>query len=80
MHIDESYLCHTKHMNLWPRLDVVVRPVDIDLLEHWWRRWSRPGAQGKASAPILSLDASMFLRRGRLHESAPPSDARRVAC
>jgi hypothetical protein len=36
-------------------------------------------AQGRASAPILSLAGSMGLSRGRSQASAPPSDSRRVA-
>ena len=31
---DRSYLCHTEHIDLRPCLEIVVRPVDIDLLEH----------------------------------------------
>jgi hypothetical protein len=31
---DKSYLCHTEYIDLWSRLEIIIRPVDIDLLEH----------------------------------------------
>lgn len=31
---NESYLRHTEYIDLWTRLEIIIRPVDIDLLEH----------------------------------------------
>ncbi len=51
------------------------RPV-----ETLWSRWSQPGTQEGDSVPMLSLDSTICLGRGRSQESAPPSDSGRVAC
>ena len=31
---DKSYLCHTEYIDLRTCLEIIIRPVDIDLLEH----------------------------------------------
>ena len=32
--MDKSYLCHTEYIDLRTCLEIIIRPVDIDLLEH----------------------------------------------
>jgi hypothetical protein len=31
---DKPYLCHAEYINLRTCLEIIIRPVDIDLLEH----------------------------------------------
>jgi hypothetical protein len=75
---DESYLCHSKYINLRPSLHAIVGPVDINLLEYWIVVGLSQKQEGKSAAPMASLDSTIGLRRGRSQESAPPSDSGRV--
>lgn len=70
-------------MDLRSSLEIIIRPVDIDLLEHCGDSDvslnQAHTSRRTAPAPILSLASTIGLSRGRSQASAPPSDSRRVA-